>query len=93
MANNPYNTVQLGINDTPLTFAIQKGDFKAAEKLILENSEPSFLDEGKYFVAHNIQFHNAAFPFSYIISGTYYVAMIIVNRVMQKVLTALPIKC
>jgi len=42
---NP-NHVQIGINDTPLTSAIEKGDFKTAEKLIEENEEPSYLNEG-----------------------------------------------
>jgi hypothetical protein len=42
---NP-NRVQIGINDTPLTSAIEKGDFKTAEKLIEENEEPSYLNEG-----------------------------------------------
>jgi hypothetical protein len=40
------NHVQIGINDTPLTSAIEMGDFKTAEKLIEENVEPSYLDEG-----------------------------------------------
>lgn len=42
---NP-NHAQVGINDTPLTAAIEKGDFKTAEKLIEESVEPSYLDEG-----------------------------------------------
>jgi hypothetical protein len=42
---NP-NHVQIGINDTPLTSAIEKGDFKTAERLIEENEEPSYLNEG-----------------------------------------------
>jgi hypothetical protein len=40
------NHVQIGINDTPLTSALEKGDFKTAEKLIEENDEPSYLNEG-----------------------------------------------
>ncbi|XP_021919173.1 uncharacterized protein LOC110829602 isoform X1 [Zootermopsis nevadensis] len=44
---NP-NYEQLGIHDTPLTYAIEKGDFKAAEKLIEENVSPSYLDEGPF---------------------------------------------
>jgi hypothetical protein len=38
--------VQIGINDTPLTSAIEQGDFKTAERLIEESLEPSYLDEG-----------------------------------------------
>ncbi|XP_021932078.1 uncharacterized protein LOC110835799 isoform X2 [Zootermopsis nevadensis] len=44
---NP-NHVRLGINDTPLSSAIEKGDFKTAEKLIDENVSPSYLDEGPF---------------------------------------------
>jgi hypothetical protein len=40
------NHVQIGINDTPLTAALEKGDFKTAEKLIEENVEASYLNEG-----------------------------------------------
>jgi hypothetical protein len=40
------NHVQIGINDTPLTSALEKGDFRTAEKLIEENEEPSYLNEG-----------------------------------------------
>jgi hypothetical protein len=40
------NHVQIGINDTPLTSALEKGDYKTAEKLIEENEEPSYLNEG-----------------------------------------------
>lgn len=40
------NHVQIGISDTPLTSALGKGDFKTAEKLIEENEEPSYLNEG-----------------------------------------------
>jgi hypothetical protein len=40
------NHVQIGINDTPLTSALEKGDFKTAEKLIEETEDTSYLNEG-----------------------------------------------
>ncbi|KAK3580495.1 hypothetical protein CHS0354_001094 [Potamilus streckersoni] len=40
--------VEFGFNDTPLTRALEIGNFVAAEKLIRENSNPSYLDEGCY---------------------------------------------
>jgi hypothetical protein len=40
------NHVQIGINDTPLTSALEKGDFRTAEKLIEENEDSSYLNEG-----------------------------------------------
>jgi hypothetical protein len=45
------NHVQIGINDTPLTSALENGDFKTAEKLIEENEDPSYLNEGIFFFA------------------------------------------
>lgn len=48
------NHVQIGINDTPLTSALGKGDFKTAEKLIEENEEPSYLNEGIIVCNNNI---------------------------------------
>ncbi|GLH07238.1 Uncharacterized protein GBIM_12748 [Gryllus bimaculatus] len=42
------NQVQVGINDTPLTVALVKGDYKTAEKLIMENFEDGYLDEGPF---------------------------------------------
>ena len=39
--------VEFGFNDTPLTRALECGNYKVAEKLIQETTNPSSLDEGK----------------------------------------------
>ena len=44
--------VEFGFNDTPLTRALESGNYKLAEKFINETTNPSALDEGKYFLAH-----------------------------------------
>ncbi|KAJ8315818.1 hypothetical protein KUTeg_007968 [Tegillarca granosa] len=40
--------VEFGINETPLTRALENGNFVSAEKFIRENNVPSYLDEGCY---------------------------------------------
>lgn len=40
--------VEFGINDTPLTRALENGNYASAERLILECTNPSYLDEGCY---------------------------------------------
>ncbi|KAL5009734.1 hypothetical protein ScPMuIL_012039 [Solemya velum] len=40
--------VEFGINETQLTQTLEKGRFNVAEKLIRENTVPSYLDEGCY---------------------------------------------
>ncbi|XP_076445223.1 uncharacterized protein LOC143283073 [Babylonia areolata] len=40
--------VEFGINDTPLTRALENGNFASAERLILDCMNPSYLDEGCY---------------------------------------------
>lgn len=38
--------VEFGINETSLTRALESGSYGAAERLIRENINPSYLDEG-----------------------------------------------
>ena len=38
--------VEFGINDTPLTRALEQGNYTTAERLIVECTNPSYLDEG-----------------------------------------------
>ncbi|KAK8744262.1 hypothetical protein OTU49_000706 [Cherax quadricarinatus] len=45
---------QFGINETPLTIAIEYGNFKDAEDIIQAISDPSFLNDGQY---ENIPLH------------------------------------
>ncbi|XP_076069411.1 uncharacterized protein LOC143041433 [Oratosquilla oratoria] len=45
---------QIGMNETPLTVAIENGDFKQAEKIILSTSDPQYLNDGPY---ENIPLH------------------------------------
>ncbi|KAL4232720.1 hypothetical protein ACF0H5_007408 [Mactra antiquata] len=40
--------VEFGFNDTPLTRALESGNYMLAEKLICETANPSSLDEGCY---------------------------------------------
>ncbi|KAK7494831.1 hypothetical protein BaRGS_00013958 [Batillaria attramentaria] len=40
--------VEFGINDTPLTRALENGNYASAERLILDCTNPSYLDEGCY---------------------------------------------
>ncbi|KAK6171501.1 hypothetical protein SNE40_019678 [Patella caerulea] len=40
--------VEFGINDTQLTRALEQGNYASAERFILDNSQPSYLDEGCY---------------------------------------------
>ncbi|XP_071112304.1 uncharacterized protein [Haliotis cracherodii] len=40
--------VEFGFNDTDLTRALEQGNYASAERLILDNVNPSFLDEGCY---------------------------------------------
>jgi hypothetical protein len=47
------NHVQIGINDTTLTSALEKGDFKTAEKLIAEIEDPSYLNEGTIIIVYS----------------------------------------
>ena len=41
---------QVGLNETPLTKALVAGQFGLAEKLILENTDVDYLNDGKSFV-------------------------------------------
>lgn len=45
---------QFGINETPLTIAIENGNFKGAEEIIQDTNDPSFLNDGPY---ENIPLH------------------------------------
>lgn len=47
MAGNVFH-VQFGFNDTPLTRALESGNYTIAEKIILATTNPSSLDEGCY---------------------------------------------
>jgi len=38
--------VEFGINETPLTRALESDSYPTAERLIRENVNPSYLDEG-----------------------------------------------
>jgi hypothetical protein len=38
---------QVGLNETPLTKALIHGQFGLAEKLIVENTDVDFLNDGK----------------------------------------------
>ncbi len=38
--------VEFGINETPLTQLLERRKFRDAEKMIIENNNASFLDEG-----------------------------------------------
>ncbi|XP_067001225.2 uncharacterized protein [Anabrus simplex] len=40
--------MQYGLSDTPLTNALEGGDFDAAEKIILSNTDAEYLDEGPF---------------------------------------------
>ncbi|XP_041353896.1 uncharacterized protein LOC121371803 isoform X2 [Gigantopelta aegis] len=40
--------VEFGINDTPLTRALEHGNYTTAERVIVECTNPSYLDEGCY---------------------------------------------
>ncbi|PSN57010.1 hypothetical protein C0J52_04252 [Blattella germanica] len=42
------NHVQIGINDTRLTLALERGDYKTAEVIIAANNEAAYLDEGPF---------------------------------------------
>ncbi|XP_049787803.1 uncharacterized protein LOC126191107 isoform X1 [Schistocerca cancellata] len=44
----PVYHAQIGINDTPITRALEEGQFKLAQQLILENTDRSYLDEGPF---------------------------------------------
>ena len=41
------NSLQVGLNETPLTKALVAGQFGLAEKLILENTDVDYLNDGK----------------------------------------------
>lgn len=45
--------VEFGINETPLTRALENGNYASAEKLILDCVNPSYLDEGKHVFINN----------------------------------------
>ncbi|XP_045615341.1 uncharacterized protein [Procambarus clarkii] len=51
---------QFGINETPLTVAIECGNFKDAEEIIQATSDPSFLNDGQYerFPLHMVLTNN-----------------------------------
>lgn len=42
--------VEFGINETPLTRALEQGNFVTAEQLIRESTIPSSLDEGNNYL-------------------------------------------
>ena len=42
-----FTFLQVGLNETPLTKALISGHFGLAEKLIVENSDIDFLNDGK----------------------------------------------
>jgi len=46
------SSVQVGLNETPLTKALVAGQFGLAEKLILENTDVDYLNDGKSFITH-----------------------------------------
>jgi len=47
--------VEFGINETPLTRALERGNFVTAEKYIRDTLNPSYLDEGNILFLFEIQ--------------------------------------
>ena len=45
--------VEFGINETPLTRALEGGQYTHAERLIRENLNPSYLDEGTAYLTES----------------------------------------
>ena len=46
--------VEFGINETRLTQLLEKRKFKDAEKVVRENNNPSYLEEGMYEMCNKI---------------------------------------